>query len=67
MRKGVDVDSDFFQKFWIQIDPFDATKGQADYEMFKKYMKIIKDEPTLFLPQNNLEISREEARILCHK
>lgn len=45
------MDDDFFRKAWIQTDPFDLTAAEKDFRMNQAYCKIIKDEPTLYIPQ----------------
>ena len=35
MRKDIEIDTDFFNKFWIALDPFDQTKSSQDLETFR--------------------------------
>ena len=49
------------------IDLSDSANAQKEYELFMKYAKILTDEPTLFMQPQNLELSREEARVLTYK
>jgi len=67
MRKDIEIDTDFFNKFWIALDPFDQTKSSQDLETFRQYQQILKDEPALFIESQNLELTRDEARILTHR
>ena len=43
MRKEVDIDVDFFTKYWMRIDTFDSAHAQNEYEQYMRYMKIILD------------------------
>lgn len=67
MRAEVDVDHDFLQKMWMGLDPFDVTQSQQYWELLQRYIKIITDEPTLFLQPQNMELTRNEARILAFR
>lgn len=67
MKKTVDLDMDFFQKMWCVLDVFDLSTAQKDFELLQKYIKIMTDEPTLFVPPQNQELSRDEARLLAYR
>lgn len=67
MRKQADIDHDFFKKLWIKCDAFNTAQAQQEYDVYYKYMKILQDEPTLFLQPQNAELSRDEARDLAYR
>jgi len=67
LRKEADIDKDFFTKFWMLINLSDSAHAQKEYDLYMKYTNILVNNPTLYFEPQNLELSREEARLLAFK
>ena len=53
MRNMVDIDTDFVTKMWLRADLSDSAKAQQYHDEQNRYIKILTDNPTLYLQAQN--------------
>ena len=51
---------------WLSLDPFDQ-QSSKDMETYNKYMQVILDAPHIFTLHTDIEVDREQQRIIAHR